>query len=126
MVFSQKKQSRVRTCRCSERVAQAMSAFSYLCSLCQPVVKDKHGLSKGPGEKHVRLCCAHLIYELYGELVREVNGRVVRLKRDGDVSGLSRSNAALYWLHTEHTQTAEVLGPYKTRVVSQKSQMFIS
>lgn len=53
---------------------------------------------------------ADLIYKLYGQSVRIVDSRVVRLKGDSDVLALSWSNAALYWHHTEHTQPTAVLG----------------
>lgn len=58
----------------------------------------------------VSLCLGDLIRELYGESVRIVDGWMVRLKGDRDVLALSWSNAALYWHHTEHTQSAVVLG----------------
>lgn len=34
---------------------------------------------------------------------------MVRLKRDLDAHALFRSDAALYWYHTEYTQPAEIL-----------------
>lgn len=51
-----------------------------------------------------------LIPELYDESVRIVDRWVVGLKDDSDVLALSWSNAALYWHHSEHTQTTVVLG----------------
>lgn len=55
-------------------------------------------------------CSADLIHELYGESVRIVDRRVVRVKGDSNVLALSSSNAALYWHHTEHTQSTVILG----------------
>lgn len=56
---------------------------------------------------------ADLIAELYGQSVRVVDRRVVRLKGDSDVLALSWSNAALYWHHGEHTQPTVVLSSCK-------------
>lgn len=56
--------------------------------------------------------CADLIHELYRKSVTVVQRWMVRPKRDLDVHALFRSDAALYWYYTEHTQPAVILGFY--------------
>lgn len=72
------------------------------------VIKAKVGLSEGLHSWCVSLC-SDLIAELYGQSVRIVKRRVVRLEGDVDVLTLSWSNAPLYWRCREHTQPAVVL-----------------
>lgn len=59
---------------------------------------------------YVSLCHADLIHELYRKPVTVVRRWMVRLKRDLDVHALFRSDAALYWYHTEYTQPAVIRG----------------
>lgn len=59
---------------------------------------------------YISVCHPDLIRELYRKSVTVVQRWLVRLKRDLDVHALFRSDAALYWHHTEHTQPAVIRG----------------
>ena len=74
----------------------------------QEVIKAKVGLREGLHSRCVPLC-SDLVAELYGQPVRVVKRRVVRLEGDVDVLTLSWSNAPLYWRRREHTQPTVVL-----------------